>query len=46
MEMKTDDQLVPIQTPLSEVKKRGRPKKSAKVVRNSIIGIITYCQCI
>ncbi|KOB79067.1 Chromodomain Y-like protein [Operophtera brumata] len=31
MELKAEDQLVPIQTPQSETKKRGRPRKSPKV---------------
>lgn len=30
MELKTEDQLVPVQTPQTEVRKRGRPKKLAK----------------
>ncbi|KAM3965224.1 chromodomain-containing protein chromator isoform 2-T2 [Aphomia sociella] len=31
MEVKTEDQLVPVQTPVTEVKKRGRPRKIPKV---------------
>ncbi|XP_052747673.1 uncharacterized protein LOC113520746 isoform X2 [Galleria mellonella] len=31
MELKTDDQLVPVQAPVSESKKRGRPRKIPKV---------------
>ncbi|XP_060803132.1 uncharacterized protein LOC106132127 isoform X2 [Amyelois transitella] len=31
MEVKTDDQLVPVQTPSHETKKRGRPKKTVKM---------------
>ncbi|XP_059049995.1 uncharacterized protein LOC131844993 isoform X2 [Achroia grisella] len=31
MEVKTDDQLVPVQVPTSEVKKRGRPRKNVKI---------------
>lgn len=33
MEIKTEDQLVPVQTPSTEVKKRGRPRKIPKLVR-------------
>lgn len=33
MELKTEDQLVPVQTPVqTEVKKRGRPRKTPKPV--------------
>lgn len=38
MELKTEDQLVPIQTPQSEVKKgRGRPRKTPKVVSRGFL---------
>lgn len=32
MELKTEDQLVPVQTPQTEIKKRGRPRKIPKPV--------------
>lgn len=32
MELKTDDQQVPVQTPTTEKKPRGRPRKINKVV--------------
>lgn len=32
MELKTDDQLVPVQTPVLESRKRGRPKKAKAAV--------------
>ena len=43
MELKTEDQLVPVQAPVQqEVKKRGRPRKLAKTVC-SYCSLITLC---
>lgn len=43
MELKTEDQLVPVQTAPPEVKRRGRPRKVAKVVNTIKLKILSSC---